>query len=626
MRSRDRRLGMDRPITRREFLNGVRIGAAGLLLAEWAGAAGDAAAPGAAAYPPVLTGLRGNHPGSFEVAHALAWEGRRWDRAADLDERYDLIVVGGGLSGLAAAWYFRERAGAGARILILDNHDDFGGHARRNEFHPGALRLAWGGSVNLEYPRYGAEALRLLERLGVDLERLGRDLEFDFGALGALGRRLYFDAGHYGRDALVAWPGEETFGDPPRRAEWLAALPVSATSRDSLRRFLDGPEDLLAGMDREARVRYLRHTSYLDFVTQRGGLSAEAAAIFRQLPHGYWGVGIDALPVSECLALGLPGAHALGELPEEGRGNAPEASVMFPDGNASLARLLVRALIPGVAAGSGMQDVVTAHFDYSRLDRPGTPVRLRLRSTAVEARNLAGEGAVAVTYVRDGAAARVRAPACVLACYNNMVPHLCRDLPAEQAEALRYASKIPLLVSNVLLRRGVAFERLGLAGAYSPTHLHALALLVGGVSLGAYRWRWDPEAPCVVQLFGALAAPEAGPVARDQHRAGRRRLYAMSFGDLEREIRTHLSGLLGAGGFDAAEDIQAITVNRWPHGYAYEYNSLSDPEWPPGGAPHEIGRRRHGRIAIANSDAEAHAYVDGAIDAARRAVGELTSG
>src|SRR5262245_64111210 len=148
-----RRLGMDRPITRRDFLNGVRVGASALVICELTGLdasrAADAIDAGAV-YPPVLTGMRGNHPGSFEVAHALAWNREHWDSPRELaDERYDLIVVGGGLSGLAAAWYFRAAHGAGARILILDNHDDFGGHAKRNEFHRGPLRPAWRGGGDL---------------------------------------------------------------------------------------------------------------------------------------------------------------------------------------------------------------------------------------------------------------------------------------------------------------------------------------------------------------------------------------------------------------------------------------------------------------------------------------------
>jgi len=235
MDPRDRRLGMDRRITRRDFLDGVRVGASALVLHQLAGIdAGRAeAASGADGdYPPALTGMRGNHPGSFEVAHALAWNGEKWDSPRDLaDERYDLIVVGGGLSGLAAAWYFRAAHGAKARILILDNHDDFGGHAKRNEFSTGVQRLAWGGSVNLEYPKYSAETLELLAVLGVDLKRLGRSQDFDFASLGALRPHVYFDTGHYGRDVLVPRPDSAMLEDPPALAAWVASLPVSDASR-----------------------------------------------------------------------------------------------------------------------------------------------------------------------------------------------------------------------------------------------------------------------------------------------------------------------------------------------------------------------------------------------------------
>jgi spermidine dehydrogenase len=621
---------MDRPITRRDFLQGTAVGVTGALLPHQVfGSVGATAgtSPGdpTDAYPPVLTGLRGSHPGSFEVAHALAWNEQRWDTPTDLaDEHYDLIVVGGGISGLASAWFYRDAMGPGARILILDNHDDFGGHARRNEYHQaGPMRLAWGGSVNLEYTGYSRESLALLAKLGIEPERLARDLSFDWGSLGDLGSRVYFDADHYGRDVLAPWLDDASLSSPEVLDAWAAALPLSEASRRSLVRFLTTRDDLLAGMTPQARADYLRHTSYQSFLIERGGMTPEAAGVFVQQSHGIWGVGTDALPVSECLALGMPGGEAVGALPPGIPSPRPEAFAMFPDGNASLTRLLVRSLIPAVAPAGPMEDVVTARFDYARLDEAASAARLRLDSTAVAARNLdAGEG-VAVTYVRGGRAYRVRAGRCVLACYNSMIPYLCPDLPQEQLEALRFPVKIPLVISNVLLARGTAFERLKLASAYCPGRLHAHLFLVGGVSVGPYRWHWVPQAPAVVQLYGAMTAPAAGPVGRDQHRAGRRRLYEMRFEDFEREIRAHLTGMLGPGGFDPARDIEAITVNRWPHGYAYERNSLSDPEWVAGRAPHEVGRRRHGRIAIANSDAQAYAYVDGAIDAAWRATREL---
>jgi spermidine dehydrogenase len=98
------------------------------------------------------------------------------------------------------------------------------------------------------------------------------------------------------------------------------------------------------------------------------------------------------------------------------------------------------------------------------------------------------------------------------------------------------------------------------------------------------------------------------------------------FATFERNIRDQFARILGGGGFDPARDIDAIIVNRWPHGYGYEYNPLFDPAWAPGQAPHEIGRARFGRIAIANSDAGATAYSDVAIDQAYRAVNELFPG
>src|SRR3981189_3281426 len=133
-RSRDRYLGMDQPITRRDFLNGIAVGAAAAASSPLLAATGAAELPPAAQdafgyYPPLLTGLRGNHPGSFEDAHALR-DGKSWP-ATDTGEEYDLIVVGAGLSGLAAAHFYGAHTNAKSRILILDNHDDFGGHAKR---------------------------------------------------------------------------------------------------------------------------------------------------------------------------------------------------------------------------------------------------------------------------------------------------------------------------------------------------------------------------------------------------------------------------------------------------------------------------------------------------------------
>src|SRR6202161_801590 len=180
----DRDLGMHRNITRRDFINGVAV-TAGAAMLPWQLFAADADPQNSPSYyPPALTGLRGSHPGSFDAAHSLR-DGTFWDTAGKLEdtgETYDLIVVGGGISGLVAAHFYRKAAGEKSRILILDNHDDFGGHAKRNEFRIGnAFRLGFGGTFSIESPApYSAVAKGVIEELGIDVpsysKHVGRNL------------------------------------------------------------------------------------------------------------------------------------------------------------------------------------------------------------------------------------------------------------------------------------------------------------------------------------------------------------------------------------------------------------------------------------------------------------------
>jgi spermidine dehydrogenase len=633
--ARDRELGLFAPITRRDVLQGMGTAFAGALATPWIARAGkdEAAFPVLADdYPPARTGLRGSHPGSFEVAHARVLNGQRWTRPEVLDERYDLVVVGAGISGLAAAYFYRRAAGGDARILILDNHDDFGGHARRNEFqYAGRSHIGLGGSVFLEYSDYSDTTRGLLQELGVDIEAVveQQDPDFIFGPLG-LESGIYFDAAGYGRDVLVTGrllpPGLVGPGGVPNLAPHVASLPLSAEARRGLHRLLTEPADHLPELPDDARPAALQRLSYQDFLVKRAGLSEEVAQLFHAFPKANWGLGADAVPTLDALLFGLPGLRGLGdwgrELEQQLGREAGIVGALLPDGNATIARLLVRALVPAVADGSTLEDVVAARFDYAQLDRPGSPVRLRLRSTAVHVDPLPGDAGSDVTYVRGGRAQRVRARNCVLACYNAMIPFLCPALPEAQQQALRYGQKTPLVSSNVLLREGALLKRAGAASFYSPGRLHTMAFAQGR-TVGRYASGWNPAEPVVLHMIGALAPGTPGMSANQQFLEGRRRLLGMSFEDFEREIRSHLAGLFGAAGFDPASDILAITVNRWPHGYAYEANPLFDPDWPEGQAPNEIGRRRFGRIAIANSDAGYHAYVDGAIDQAQRAVEEL---
>jgi len=630
-------------LARRDFLNGVALSVGGALLSPRDALGLALAEPGlgGAPYPPALTGLRGSHDGSFEIAHALR-DGSFWATAgapADTGERYDLIVVGAGISGLAAAWFFRKAAGLTARVLVIDNHDDFGGHARRNEFRVGGRTLiGYGGTFAIDSPApYSAVASAVLAELGVDPSRWSRMFERGLYRGLGMGPAIFFDRETFGVDRLVPAPGgiaelggaTAKMGQADPFTTFRAEAPLSEPAKRDLERLFKTPGDYLPGLgDRDKKARLAR-TSYADFLLKIAGCDRGVLALFQARPHSLYGVGIDAVSALDAWGLGLPGFGGMKLDSTAGPGMGLDARpgprspfLHFPDGNATVARLLVQRLIPRAVPGRGADDVALARADYTRLDEPG-PTRLRLGSTAVRARHTADGGEVEVDYVRAGKLQRVRARSCVLACWNGMIPFLCPELPPAQREALAYATKVPIVYTNVVLRSWESFHALRLSHAHCPGSFHTSVGLDLPVRVGSYRPPRRPQEPIVVQMLRTPCRP--GLSAREQHRAGREELLTTPFAAFEQSVRGQLTRMLGTGGFDAARDMLALTVNRWPHGYAYQYNSLWDPFWIEGGPlPCVAARQPFGRISIANADAAAYAYTDAAIDQAHRAVGELT--
>jgi spermidine dehydrogenase len=635
---RDRDLGMHRPITRRDFIGGVAVGIGG---AAWAvgcrpGEPPLPPDPGfervAGYYPPAKSGLRGSHDGSFEAAHRLKDGGLTLDGAVDLKETYDLVVVGGGISGLAAAHYFRQRAGASARVLVLDNHDDFGGHAKRNEFtHGGRTYIGYGGTQSIDSPGpYSATAKGLISDLGIDVASYPRVLDGNLYRSRGLGGGTFFDKETFGADKLVVG----TSRNPSR--EFLAQSPLPADIQAQILRLNTEKRDVFPGLSSAEKKARLARISYTDFVTKEWKLDPRVLGIYQTRTYGLFGFGVDAVPAQDAWALGLPGFQGMNLEPGNGPGqnydsirhaDAEDYYFHFPDGNATIARLLVRRLVPSAVPGSSADDVVTSRVDYAKLDDAASPARIRLNSTVMHVAHDGDPAAargVTVTYLRGDKLYRVRGAACVLACWHHVIPYICPELPGAQLTALRYAKKVPLVYTNVFVRQWSAFERLKVNNVSSPGMWHASTNLDFPVSIGQYAHSKSPSEPVVLHMTKAACKPGLpGPA---QHVAGRAELLRTSFETIERGIRDQLGRMLGGGGFDPASDVLGITVNRWPHGYAYQYSSLADPFWLEGGEqPCAVARKPFGRIAIANSDAAAYAYTDAAIDHAHRAVEELTA-
>jgi spermidine dehydrogenase len=659
----DRDLGMGCPISRRDFVSGVAVtvGASILSGAGLAGAApSDADAMAAALrsekgadpsdqeyflakgitqenpqyYPPALENMiRGENPGSFEAMHLLR-DHDFWSHAGsitDTDESYDLVVIGAGISGLAAAYFFRQLAGSGARVLLLDNQDDFGGDAKRNEFRSpdGKLLIGYAGTQSIEGPGgYSPQAMGLLRDVGIDVNRFYQDFNRNLYSSMGLRQAVFFDRETFGVDRLLPGAGVELNPDTePVPVGRIDEMPIAAEAKRDLHRLLNEKINYLPGLTGKQLRERLIKTSYTDFLLKDAKVHSDIVKLFQQAPHDLYCVGIDAVSALSCHSMGYPGFKGI-PLPERRGGKEEPYIFHFPDGNASIARLLVRSLVPGSAPGHTMEDIVTAKMDYTTMDRPESRVRIRLNSTGVRARNVggrpgdpAGAKEVEVAYFQQGKLHRVRGSFCVMGCFNSVVPYLCPEMPTWQKEALAYAVKEPLVYTNVQIRNWTAFQKLGINSIYCPGGYFSNIDLDFPVSIGDYRFPSSPEDSCILHVLRTPCHP--GLPCKEQYRAGYWDLYRTPFATFERNVRDLLGRALAGGGFDAARDILAITVNRWPHGYAYEYNPLFEPLGrPESERPCVIGRRPFGRIMIANSDSDGSAYTNVAIDQAYRAIQE----
>lgn len=617
-------------ISRRDFLNGVAL----TIAAGFTPLRAFAANP-QQNYPPLKTGMRGNHPGSFEAAHKLARQGHRFPIGGlSVKGVYDLVVVGGGISGLSAAWFYRQRH-PNAKILILDNHDDFGGHAKRNEFKVnGETLLSYGGSESFQSPEslFSDQVNGLLEGLGVDIDKFKQYFDREFYYKQGLSRGTFFDKDHFGVDKVVGGSPEMGIADELRpdllnsrsMQAYLNDFPLSQADRDALITLHLDPPDYLPEMSVDEKIEYLSTISYAYFLKDIVGLSDTAMLYFRSLSNEFYGYGIDSIAAIDAQEVRYPGFDAM-DLPE------PDEEVLaelddpyiyhFPDGNASVARLLVRDLIPGVAPGNAMEDIVMAPFDYAKLDVASNKVQLRLNSTVVRVDN--PNGPVDVGYLQDGALHRVQGRECIMACYNMVIPSIIPSLPAAQKEALQRNVKAPLVYTKVVLKNWQAFKKQGVHMVYAPTAPYSLVKLDYSVSMGDYQHTTGPDKPIVVHMVQVPTAANTGLDVRQQLRMGRAELLGRSFADMETEIRTQLAGIMDVSLSELDSLIVAITVNRWSHGYSYEETSLFDTE-DSAERTINIARQRHGKIAIANSDSAWAPYMHAAIDQAWRAVNELT--
>ena len=622
-------------ITRRDFINGVSYGlAASVAPIDFL----EAKNIDSYRYPPALTGIRGNHPGSFDHAHRLALAGGKFfDEVIDLGETNDLIVVGAGISGLSASYFYQERTNSKQKILILDNHDDFGGHAKRNEHDvDGNLLIGEGGSESIEQTRALSNVvLNLLDDIGLNLDRFKTTYDSNFFKRHGLGAATYFNKKVFGEDKVV----KHSYGDYPGFMEGLLKstlsfeeaadqAPLTKMGKQQLLRVLKGgPKEL--NIPKSEWQQYIKTHSYFDYLTNTLGVDSPGILTMARNSIVDYGGTPDVMTIKGAIEGSALGMNAVawkdafleGDAPvdyiDKGDGTyAAEDPFIhhFPDGNATIARMLVKKMLPDIGPGENVEEIVLSKFDYSELDRAKNNVRIRLNSTVVNVKHLGDSSSsdtVSINYINDKKSYQVKAKNTVLACYNMMIPHIVSDLPEDQYNALRKLSKIPLQFSNIGLKNWRAMKDIGVGMAMSPGNIHQAINMDFPTSVGGYEYTKTPDDPCILHLRCCLQGDTPGAPSRVQFREARYRMLGLNFNDYELDIRSQLEGMLPKNLFNFDRDVQSITINRWAHGYSY-------------GDAGALGRRPFGRITIANSDAVNSSLVQRAIDEAWRAVKELS--
>jgi len=668
MTKRDRELDVDREITRRDFLDGVALVIGGTVASTLAASTGvnaetgvpSAASPNpsmfdqapaaggaasdAANYPPMRTGMRGQEDSAVNMGHAVR-DGRATAAPVDTGELYDLVVVGAGMAGLGAAYFYRKQIPR-QKVLVIDGCDDFGGHARRNEFMVDGKRLiAGGGTAALWRPNtFPPEAQELLRDIGIDREQYYRqqaetpNAPRDLGLLPA----MFFSKESFGVDRLVPNAPPELGirgGGSTTAAEltkFVAQAPFSEGAKQGLLKLLTDKSDYMPGVPVEEKVRQLKKTSYVDFLSKTAKIHPDAVAYVLGLGSGgasNQGAGPDTYSAWYAWRRGQPGFAGMG-LPHASQISNlvkdPGENIRFPDNAANAARLLVRWLIPDALPGKTMDDSILQKINYAVLDLPTNEVRIRLSSTAIRARHVGDPSTakeVEVTYLRDGKAYNVRARAVVMACFNAIVPYLVPELPEAQKAALHMAVRMPLVSTNVAIRNWRAFQKLGVSNISCPGMFFTSIGLSVVPAIGGYRNPSTPDEPIVVSMGLANRIVEkhgSGLPPREQWKAARAELQKISFATFESNILSQLDRVLGPGGFDAKSDVAGIIVNRWSHGYASGSNELYDPDYSHRmDAPWVVARKQFGRITISNSDAAAVSLTNAAWQQSHRCVQEI---
>lgn len=616
-------------ITRRDFLNAVLLGSGALLL-DWPapvrllaqqqtwqgyGGVGDYAA---------------SHGNTEEIARVWGELQRGKYRTAsetaeDTGEIFDLVVVGGGLSGLGAAYEFKRTARDDQRCLILENHPIFGGHAKRNEFLVDGYKLTGPQASNAfsVISREGAAEDEIFSALNIP--RTFSYQEPDPGL-----DKLHFDRTSYG---FMLWqdisPSVGFFFEGKGSGEWvidpwgekLRKAPYSRKVKKDFLTWRDTEEQYFRRSNFRQQLDRITYSQYLE---KKVRLSREISDFSNPILASALGLGSDAISAYGAYQIGMPGFKGLGRWTGTRRLDETDWH-SFPGGNDGFTRYFVKTLIPGaIEGGYTFNEILNRPVNLKALDRPSNDVSMRLGSMVVNVRhNASPEGSdnVLVTYRKGGKTYRLRARSVVMASAGWSNKHAVTDLPDEYRSAYENFFYSPVLVVNVALTNWRFLHKLGLTGCRWFDGFGFSCNIRKPMIVGDYSQPLHPDKPVVLTFYVPLHYP--GLPVYDQGARGREEILTTSYREYEERIIGQMNRIFGSAGFDPGRDIAGIILNRWINAYLNPQPGFYfGPDGSP--APRETIRKRFGRIAFGHSELNGHmnwiAAVEEGRSAARKAM------
>ena len=567
-------------------------------------------------YPPSLTGIRGNHNSSYKYAHKIAFENKNFKVDEILKEKYDLIVVGAGISGLASAYFYLQYINKNARILILDNHDDFGGHAKRNEFQVnGKTLLSYGGTQSFDtISDYSNISKTLLKDLGIELEKFESYYDKNFFEKYDLCSAIFCSQNTFGENKLVksSFPVNVDFKEFSNAympylkqsksfENAIEDLPLNKKQKKKLYEILESNED----------IEEYEASNYVDFLKEAFDVEDKALTdLLSMVLSDDTALGGKAIGIEEAYYSKLLGVSKKDFLPSF---DNEKYIHHFPDGNATLARLLVQKLIPNIASFKNVEESILSKFDYSKLDKNSNQINIRLNAFVNSIKNKKDK--TLVQYIKDDKCIEIEVKHTIMAGWHSTASYIIEDLPKKQKELLRSNVKMPLVYVQVVFKNWNFLQKAGVASTYCPSSYFQFVNTDFPINIGSYKAIETPNKPMVLTMMRMSTPNDVNEKVNNLLRLGRAQLLRTSLEDFQKNIKDQLEAMFAPYGFEYKRDVFDVVINRWGHGYTYE-GALSQKQL-------RKARKKVGNIYFANADSAGYAYSNASIDMAFYAIKQI---